>query len=101
MASIFPTIVREDSYLPGGGVITVWVNGYLLLLKPTYEISVLCISLYNWGERERAPSLVNSQAGGVTIYIYIYRTFVVPAYKLQYFICDTCGPTRNHGKNTT
>ena len=31
----------------------------------------------------------------------LYRTVVVPAYKLQYFICDTRGPTRNPGKNTT
>ena len=25
--------------------------------------------MYYWGERERAPSLVHSQAGGVTIYV--------------------------------
>ena len=34
-------------------------------------------NIYNWGERERAPLLVHSQAGGVRIYIilcYIVRS---------------------------
>ena len=30
------------------------------------------MSLNYWGERERAPSLVHSQAGGVTIYVICY-----------------------------
>ena len=33
----------------------------------------------NWGERERAPSLVHSQAGGVTIYRYMLCYIVRPS----------------------
>ena len=64
---------------------------------------LLCC-LYNWRAGASQPSRTT---GKIKIYIFIYlfisirRCLSVPMYKLQYFICDTRGPTRNPGKNTT
>ena len=57
------------------------------------------------GERERA-NLVVRLARFFCLFIYYMCLppalhLADPAYKLRYFICDTRGPTRNHGKNTT
>ena len=51
------------------------------------------------GERERANLVVRLAR---IFYIYISRCVCLSdPYKLQYFICDTRGPTRNPGKITT
>ena len=60
----------------------------------------------NWRAGASQPSRTTG-----TIFLFIYLFIYIclppalpladPAYKLRYFICDTCGPTRNHGKNMT
>ena len=58
---------------------------------------------YYWRVGASQPSRTTG-----TIFLFIYYICLPPslhsadpAYKLRYFICDTRGPTRNHGKNTT
>ena len=60
-----------------------------------------CASTLDWRAGASQPSRTT---GTIFLYIYIFsirRCLSVPVYKLQYFICDTRGPTRNPGKNTT
>ena len=74
-----------------------------MTFEPFYvKLFHACADVSGLGERERANLVVR--------FLFIYNIIFMfppslhladPAYKLRYFICDTRGPTRNHGKNTT
>ena len=70
-----------------------WMHVAMGIALKTLPINII-------GERERA-NIVVQLARFFYIFISIRRCLSVPVYKLQYFICDTRGPTRNPGKNTT
>ena len=92
-----------------------YVNTLRKFCEPTLYVHnnmhVCTMTLHNLlviGERERANPC--EQLGTFFRYIYIYYVsetdrpsshLADPTYKVRYFISDTRGPTRNHGKNTT
>ena len=73
-------------------------NGAETLYTSMYMYVHVCIHI-NWRVGTSQPSRTT---GTIFLYKCIYqRCLSDPVYKMQYFICDTRGPTRNSGKNTT